>query len=81
MALTEKWGLIVRPVVTIVNSVPYLDQNGQSERTAGFGDTVLAFALPRSLFGGRLMVGAGPTFMFPTASERDAQPGHLAGGA
>ena len=69
LRLTEKQGLIIRPVVTIVNSVPHFDQSGQNERTAGFGDTVLAFALPRSLFGGRLMVGAGPTFIFPTASE------------
>ena len=69
MRLTEKQGLIIRPIVTVVNSVPHLDQSGQNDRTAGFGDTVLAFALPRSLFGGRLMVGAGPTFIFPTASQ------------
>ena len=67
--LTEKQGLIIRPIVTIANSVPHFDQSGQNERTTGFGDTVLAFALPRSLFGGRLMVGAGPTFILPTASE------------
>jgi len=67
--LTEKQGLIIRPVVTMVNSVPHLDQSGRNARTAGFGDTVLAFALPRPLFGGRLMVGAGPTFIFPTASK------------
>ena len=67
--LTEKQGLIIRPIVTILNSVPHFDQSGQKERTAGIGDTVLAFALPRSLFGGRLMVGAGPTFIFPTATE------------
>ena len=69
LRLTEKQGLIIRPIVTLVNSVPHLDQSGQNERTAGFGDTVLALALPRSLLGGRLMVGAGPTFIFPTASE------------
>ena len=69
LRLTEKQGLIIRPMVTIVNSIPHFDQSGQNERTAGFGDTVLAFALPRSLFGGRLMVGAGPTFIFPTASK------------
>ena len=56
-------------MVPIVDSIPHLDQSGQKQRTAGFGDTVLAFALPRSLFGGRLMVGAGPTFIFPTASK------------
>ena len=68
LRLTEKQGLVIRPMVTIVNSIPHFDQSGQNERTAGFGDTVLAFALPRSLLGGRLTVGAGPTFIFPTAS-------------
>jgi hypothetical protein len=69
LRLTEKQGLIIRPMVPIVNSIPHFDRSGQNDRTAGFGDTVLAFALPRSLFGGRLMVGAGPTFIFPTASK------------
>ena len=69
LRLTEKQGLIVRPMVPIVNSIPYFDQSGQDQRSAGFGDTVLAFALPRSLLGGRLMVAAGPTFIFPTASK------------
>ena len=71
VALSEKWGLYMRPVVTIVNSLPDLDQNNQSERTNGFGDTVLGVAAARPLFGGRLVLGAGPTFMFPTASERE----------
>jgi len=69
--LTENQALIIRPVLTLFNSVPHLDQNGQSERTTGFGDTVLAFALPRPLLDGRLMLGAGPTFIFPTASKRE----------
>ena len=48
------------------------DQKGQRERTAGFGDTVLGVALAhRPLFGSRLVVGAGPTFVFPTSSERE----------
>ena len=68
--LSREWGLYVRPVVTIVNSIPHFDQSGQRERTAGFGDTVLGVAAARSLFGGRLMVGAGPTFTLPTASTR-----------
>jgi hypothetical protein len=69
LRLTEKQGLIIRPMVTFFNSIPHFDQRGRDERTTGFGDTVLAFALPRSFLGGRLMVGAGPTFIFPTASE------------
>jgi hypothetical protein len=71
VALSDEWGLYLRPVVTIVNSVPHLDQNGHSERTAGFGDTVLGVAAARPLFGGRLVIGAGPTFAFPTASARE----------
>jgi hypothetical protein len=71
VALSDKWGLYMRPVVTMVNSVPQLDQNGHSERTNGFGDTVLGVAAAHPLFGGRLVLGAGPTFAFPTASERE----------
>jgi len=71
VALSDKWGLYMRPVVTMVNSLPQLDQNGHSERTNGFGDTVLGVAAAHPLFGGRLMLGAGPTFAFPTASERE----------
>ena len=51
LRLTEKQGLVVRPMVTIL-TFPHFDQSGQNERTVGFGDTVLAFALPRSLLGG-----------------------------
>jgi hypothetical protein len=71
VALSDKWGLYMRPVVTMVNSLPQLDQNGHSERTNGFGDTVLGIAAARPLLGGRLVLGAGPTFAFPTASERE----------
>ena len=68
--LTESSMLIVRPVLTMVNSLPTLDQNGRGDRTTGFGDTVLGFAIPRPFFGGKLMVGVGPTFIFPTASDK-----------
>src|SRR4029453_14521804 len=68
LRLTEKQGLIIRPMLPMVNSIPHFDQSGRKERATGFGDTVLAFALPRPLLGGRLMVAAGPTFILPTAS-------------
>jgi hypothetical protein len=71
LSLSREWGLYVRPVVTIVNSLPRFDQNGQRERTNGFGDTVLGIAAARPLFGGRVVLGAGPTFAFPTASARE----------
>jgi hypothetical protein len=67
--LTKDWGLYLRPVVTIVNSLPHLDQNGHSDRSAGIGDAALGIAAAHPFFGGRLVVGAGPTFIFPTASH------------
>jgi hypothetical protein len=70
VALSGEWGLYLRPVVTVVNSLPLFDQNDRGERTDGFGDTVLGVAAARPLLGGRLVLGAGPTFVFPTASER-----------
>jgi hypothetical protein len=70
MRLTNEWGLYLRPVLTTVNSLPHLDQHGDSERTAGFGDAVLGVAAAHPLLGGRLVVGFGPTFIFPTASQR-----------
>jgi hypothetical protein len=70
LKLTDQWGLYLRPVLTTVNSVPYLDGTGRSDRSSGFGDTVLGIAAAHPLFGGRLVVGAGPTFIFPTASQR-----------
>ena len=35
LRLTGTQGLIIRPIVTIVNSIPHVDQSGQNERTAG----------------------------------------------
>jgi hypothetical protein len=71
MRLTDAWGLYLRPVVTIVNSLPNLDQNGNSARATGYGDTVLGVAAAHPLLGGRLVIGAGPTFIFPTAPQRE----------
>jgi hypothetical protein len=71
LRLTEDWGLYLRPVVTTVNSRPLTAQNGATERTTGFGDTVLGIAAARPIFGGRLVLGAGPTFIFPTAIQRE----------
>jgi hypothetical protein len=71
VSLTKDWGLYIRPVLTTVNSLPQFDRHGNNDRTAGFGDTVLGIAAAhKPLFGGRLVIGAGPTFIFPTASER-----------
>jgi hypothetical protein len=68
--LTDDWTLFTRPVLTLFDSTPFVNPNGHGERTTAFGDTVLAFAVaPRSFFGGHLTIAAGPTFIFPTASD------------
>ena len=81
LRLTEKQGLIIRPMVPMVSSIPHFDQSGQNERTAGFGDTVLAFALPRSLLRRPAHGRRRPDVHFPHGIEGSAQPGHMAGGA
>jgi len=68
--LTEDWTLFARPILTFVNSTPYVGAGGHEHRTTAFGDMVLAFAIaPRPLLGGHLVLAAGPTFIFPTATE------------
>jgi Putative MetA-pathway of phenol degradation len=68
--LSDDWSLITRPVLQLVNSTPFQDQSGKSDRATGFGDTVLALAvsLSRKLVGNWLLA-AGPTFIFPTATD------------
>jgi hypothetical protein len=68
--LTDQWTLFARPILTLFNSTPYVAPHSLYERTTGFGDMVLAFALaPRPLLSGRLVLAAGPTFIFPTATD------------
>lgn len=68
--LTDNWTLFTRPVLTLFNSTPYVAPAGDGKRTTTFGDMVLAFALaPRPMLNGRLMVAAGPTFIFPSATD------------
>jgi hypothetical protein len=40
--LTDNWTLFARPILTFVNSTPYVDASGQDHRTTAFGDMVLA---------------------------------------
>jgi hypothetical protein len=68
--LTDDSTLFARPILTFVNSTPYVDASGHDHRTTAFGDAVLAFAIaPHPLLGGHLLLAAGPTFIFPTATE------------
>ncbi len=82
LALTDDWNLITRPVFQLVNSVPVptLTRRGVGVTTSqaagvgiyqatGFGDTILATLLsPSPRLAGPWLLGAGPTFIFPTAT-------------
>ena len=68
--LTDDWTLFMRPVLQLFNSTPYQGPTGPFHRTAGFGDTALAFAVsPGPELVGRWLLAAGPTFILPTAME------------
>ena len=81
LRLTEKQGLIIRPMVPIVNSIPHLDQRGQNERTdrvRRHRSRICAAAFParRPAHGRRR-----PDVHLPYGIEGSAQPAHMAGGA
>ena len=68
--LTENWTLIPRPVIPILSN-PYIrgvnPATGSlgSSRTGGFGDIALVTLLSPNIPG--VILGFGPTFIFPTA--------------
>src|SRR5271156_6705143 len=69
LALTDDWNLITRPVFQVVNSVPVPTRTGRIYQATGFGDTILATLLsPSPRVTGPWLLGAGPTFIFPTAT-------------
>ena len=68
--MTDDLSLITRPVLQIFNRTPFQDQTGQDKRVTAFGDTVLALALsPGPKLVGNWLLAAGPTFIFPTATD------------
>jgi hypothetical protein len=68
--VNDDWNLIARPVLQLFNSTPFQDQTGQAQRVTAFGDTALAFALsPGPKLVGNWLLAAGPTFIFPTATN------------
>ena len=68
--LTDDWSLVTRPVLQLFNSTPFQEQAGQSNRVTGFGDTAVALALsPGHRLVGNWLLAAGPTFIFPTATN------------
>ena len=70
LKLTDNWNLYMRPAVQLFSSAPYQDNTGQVRRVTGLGDTALAFAVsPGPALVGHWLLAAGPTFIFPTATE------------
>jgi hypothetical protein len=71
VALTDNWNLINRPVIPVFNSTPYINaKSGNIHRVTGFGDTVFVTMLsPTDKLVGRWLLAAGPTFIFPTATN------------
>ena len=72
VGLTDDWGLITRPVVTLVNSAPHPGRHdpSQLERTTKLGDTILTeMVAPSARLVGNWLLGIGPTFTFPTATS------------
>jgi hypothetical protein len=70
LALTDDWNLITRPVFQVMNSTPYVNKSGNLHRVTGFGDTILATLFsPSAKLAGPWLLGVGPSFIFPTASN------------
>jgi hypothetical protein len=66
VSLTKDVNLITRPVIPLYASIPHPTATGQFERTTTFGDMILAEILSPANSGPWLL-GAGPSFVFPTA--------------
>jgi hypothetical protein len=68
VGLTRDLNLITRAVIPLYNIVPHQTASGEFEHTVGFGDIVLLELLSPA-DSGKWILGAGPTFIFPTASS------------
>ena len=70
MKLTDDWKLVMRPVISAFSTSPYQTPNGRVQRMTGFGDTSFAIAIsPGERLAGNWLLAAGPTFIFPRATE------------
>jgi len=69
VSLTRDWNLITRPVIPFYDIVPHETAPGEFERTAGLGDMILLELLSPANTG-NWVLGAGPTFIFPTATSK-----------
>src|SRR4029450_10165675 len=79
VSLTRDVNLITRPVMPFYNIVPHETAPGQFERTAGLGDLALLELLSPA-HSGHWVLGAGPTFIFPTATSTFTGQGKVQAG-
>jgi hypothetical protein len=79
VSLTKDWNLITRPVIPFYNIVPHETAPGEFTRTAGFGDITLSEIFSPA-HAGNWLLGAGPTFIFPSASSTFTGQGKVAVG-
>ncbi len=66
VSLTKDLNLITRPVIPLYVNVPHPTATGESKRTTAFGDMILAEVVSPA-HSGPWLLGAGPSFIFPTA--------------
>ncbi len=69
VGLTKDVNLITRPVIPLYDIVPHETAPGQFETTAGLGDMILLEMLSPAE-SGKWILGAGPSFIFPTATSK-----------
>jgi hypothetical protein len=79
VALTKDLNLITRPVMPLYNIVPHETGPGEFERTVGLGDLAL-LELFSPANAGNWVLGAGPTFIFPTATSKFTGQGKVQAG-
>ena len=68
----DQWRLITRPVIPFVFSTPIPDGFNNFDRKGGIGDIQLPLVIsPSDRITGHFIFGAGPIFLFPSATDND----------
>jgi len=66
----DQWRMITRPVIPLIFSSPIPEGFNQFDHKGGIGDIQLPFLLaPSDRISGHFILGAGPIFLFPSATS------------
>jgi hypothetical protein len=77
----DQWRMITRPVIPLVMSAPVPTGFDEFDHRGGIGDIQLPLLLaPSSRITGHAIVGAGPIFLFPSATSRELGQDQFAAG-